>query len=764
MKRKIIAMGLALLMSANVTSMAEEAAVVTAYTLSEVEEAAGRLNQIDILRGDGTSFDLDGQLTRAQGATFIVRLLGMDEEVSNNKIDYVAMNFSDVFGNDWYSAYVGYCVQEGIINGYSDGTFRPNDTLNEQAFIKMVLGAMGYEYGVDFTWNGTFAFAYEKGLVMDDKYAAMTGSAGDYTRGQVVELLDHIISQPMKDGNNKMVDLLINQGLLTREEAVFHGYITDSVLMEVDELTMTASGKFKLLFSEAPVNLTKDQIVIKEKYSDTLIEVSDILEMDITRSFTLTVDGQVADREYVMTLTGLEDSQGNVMEDYSFEFFGYRSDSFGSAYYRIVNADLVKADQLDIYFTQPVDIDQISPEDIDLERAGAPFITGSDAMFALSVDASNPYLLHVELLAFDINFADTFEVKVSGQAKSSYGAGVYDGYGDSARFSSLEVEAEDFMLKEVVMEDDQHIVLRFNQNVRSVIAEQKFSYDLKNASDVSLEIQSAEVIMSGEYAGKAVRLTTDLRIAVGGTYSLMINQAYNTDRSESIIEEVTSFVATLAELPELTILSVSLTHPDRLEVQVDQYLDTTVVLNTNLYAIKDHTTGFYVTKPSEIHYDRFAVKPTLVLEFNNDLVFTNGHEYILTIDSDMKVAGGQALKEDAETNFLAAAALYQELMLDEASYIGGDIIKISATKELAVDVPNVLNTNYVLKEIDGETTRSLQPIGVTYFSKQVILLRFEDLDPSLTYVLSAEELVSEFSETEDVSALEINVLMEEILQ
>ncbi len=764
MKRKIIAIGLALLMSANVTSIAEVTTEATAHTQDGVEEAANRLNQIDILRGDGSGFDLDGKLTRAQGATFIVRLLGMDEEVTNNKIDYVAMNFSDVFGNDWYSAYVGYCVQEGIINGYTDGTFRPNDTLNEQAFIKMILGAMGYEYGVDFNWNGTFAFAYEKGVVTDDKYKGMTASSGAYTRGQVVELLDHVISQPMKDEGKDMVDLLVDRGLLTREDAIFHGYIADNVLMEVDELSMTPSGQFRLLLSEAPSNLTKDHIVIKGKNSDTRIEVSEILEMEIARSFALRVDEQVPDEEYVMTLTGLEDSQGNVMDDYSFEFFGYRSDTFESAYYRIVKADLVKADQLDIYFTHPVDINQIRPEDIELDRAGTPFISGNDSLFALSVDSSNPYLLHVELLAFDINFADSFIVKVSGDVKSLYGAKVYDGHGDSARFASVEVESEDFMLKDVVMEDDQHIVLRFNQNLRKLTAEQKFSYELKNAADVSLEIQKAELIMSGDYAGKAVRLTSDLSITAGNTYKLMINQAYNTDRSESIIEEMTSFVARLIELPELKIISAKLTDGDRLEVVVDHYLDESAVTDNSLYSIKDKTTGFYVAKPTKIHYDKYTKNPTLALEFKNDLVFTNGHEYSLIIESGMKVAGGQAIKAAARTYFTAVSAQYKDLMLDEASYIGGDIIKISASKELAVDVPNVLNTNYSLEEIDGDAIRTLQPIGVTYFSSHAILLRFEDLDPSLTYSLRADKLISEFGETQDVSKREIGVGIEDILQ
>src|SRR5699024_167539 len=57
--------------------------------------------------------------------------------------------FSDVPVSNEFSGYIAYCSQQGIINGYSDGTFRPAGTLTGYAFMKMLLGALGYDGEVE---------------------------------------------------------------------------------------------------------------------------------------------------------------------------------------------------------------------------------------------------------------------------------------------------------------------------------------------------------------------------------------------------------------------------------------------------------------------------------------------------------------------------------------------------------------------------------------------------------------------------------------
>ncbi|MBD3330967.1 hypothetical protein GF354_05580, partial [Candidatus Peregrinibacteria bacterium] len=50
--------------------------------------------------------------------------------------------FPDV-KDDWYARYVCYAKEEGWVNGYPDGTFKPEQTVNKVEAIKMLLNSQG---------------------------------------------------------------------------------------------------------------------------------------------------------------------------------------------------------------------------------------------------------------------------------------------------------------------------------------------------------------------------------------------------------------------------------------------------------------------------------------------------------------------------------------------------------------------------------------------------------------------------------------------
>lgn len=57
----------------------------------------------------------------------------------------VADVFSDIKQTDWYYSYVNDLYHDGVINGYTDGTFRPNKTVTTGEALKMIMLAAGYE-------------------------------------------------------------------------------------------------------------------------------------------------------------------------------------------------------------------------------------------------------------------------------------------------------------------------------------------------------------------------------------------------------------------------------------------------------------------------------------------------------------------------------------------------------------------------------------------------------------------------------------------
>ncbi|MCF2665365.1 S-layer homology domain-containing protein, partial [Oscillibacter valericigenes] len=57
--------------------------------------------------------------------------------------------FKDVAADNQYAGYIAYCVQQGITAGYTDGTYRPAAPLTNFAFMKMLLGALGYDQNTE---------------------------------------------------------------------------------------------------------------------------------------------------------------------------------------------------------------------------------------------------------------------------------------------------------------------------------------------------------------------------------------------------------------------------------------------------------------------------------------------------------------------------------------------------------------------------------------------------------------------------------------
>jgi hypothetical protein len=53
------------------------------------------------------------------------------------------VSFPDVTPDKWFYDNVTVLVDKGIINGYPDGTFKPYEDIYVDAFIKMVVTAMG---------------------------------------------------------------------------------------------------------------------------------------------------------------------------------------------------------------------------------------------------------------------------------------------------------------------------------------------------------------------------------------------------------------------------------------------------------------------------------------------------------------------------------------------------------------------------------------------------------------------------------------------
>lgn len=85
----------------------------------------------------GSRFAPEDPLTRAQFAKMAILALGEKPQTGTNS------RFSDVRSSDWYCGYVEKAAALGMIKGYHDGTFRPDQSLSRQEMLTIVVQARG---------------------------------------------------------------------------------------------------------------------------------------------------------------------------------------------------------------------------------------------------------------------------------------------------------------------------------------------------------------------------------------------------------------------------------------------------------------------------------------------------------------------------------------------------------------------------------------------------------------------------------------------
>jgi len=104
--------------------------------------AINSLVEQEILQGyeDG-SFLPDQEVNRAEALKIV--LLGMGVEI--NEESTAGVLFGDVSEDDWFYNYVGTAVSMGIVSGYDDNTFQPEETVNRAEAMKMLVLAGGID-------------------------------------------------------------------------------------------------------------------------------------------------------------------------------------------------------------------------------------------------------------------------------------------------------------------------------------------------------------------------------------------------------------------------------------------------------------------------------------------------------------------------------------------------------------------------------------------------------------------------------------------
>ncbi|MDR2606035.1 MAG: S-layer homology domain-containing protein [Oscillospiraceae bacterium] len=125
-------------------------------------------------------FSPSGTVTRAMFVTMLGRLSGVRQE------DYYWRVYSDVAVSEWYGAYVTWAKELGIVTGYEDGTFRPEDKISREQ-MAVVLHRFG-AYGGDSMFEPAAASFTDSASISEwaadaVNWAADSGLITGYTDG-----------------------------------------------------------------------------------------------------------------------------------------------------------------------------------------------------------------------------------------------------------------------------------------------------------------------------------------------------------------------------------------------------------------------------------------------------------------------------------------------------------------------------------------------------------------------------------------------------
>jgi hypothetical protein len=100
------------------------------------KDAVNDMGSRMIIEGNGEGlFDPDRDITRAEFAAIIVRALGLKPESG-------ASLFSDVKESDWYNSAIRTAYSYHLVDGFEDGTFRPNDKITREQAMVIISKAM----------------------------------------------------------------------------------------------------------------------------------------------------------------------------------------------------------------------------------------------------------------------------------------------------------------------------------------------------------------------------------------------------------------------------------------------------------------------------------------------------------------------------------------------------------------------------------------------------------------------------------------------
>lgn len=202
--------------------------------------------------GDGR-FLADQEVTRAETVKIVILGAGFDTSAPTE------LHFSDVASSDWHVNYVESAYRSGLIQGYEDGRFLPNQTVTRAEAVKIVLSSVELDYGTVSSdlyddvkagdWFAPYAAYASEWNIVGAQTDGLWHPHEEVTRGELAEMMyrlqevlengsayDETVTWQSVDFPTVDVSLKVPHGWYTKQEGVGAVWLFD-----------TANGQYSLL-------------------------------------------------------------------------------------------------------------------------------------------------------------------------------------------------------------------------------------------------------------------------------------------------------------------------------------------------------------------------------------------------------------------------------------------------------------------------------------------------------------------------------------
>lgn len=115
--------------------------MVTANVFAEQNNSTETLyyNRLRALEVLPENFDMDGEVTRGEMSEIVCRIYGLDYASADTQV------FKDVSADNAYYKSISIAYVNGILNGFSDGSFRPDEPITHEQMVKILVSMAGYD-------------------------------------------------------------------------------------------------------------------------------------------------------------------------------------------------------------------------------------------------------------------------------------------------------------------------------------------------------------------------------------------------------------------------------------------------------------------------------------------------------------------------------------------------------------------------------------------------------------------------------------------